>query len=61
MNNKFLNANNSDQLDTYEAEIIEDIPEQFDLSRYKKSSQTKPLETDRQYRQAQQPPQHQRQ
>lgn len=59
MNNKFLNANNSDQLDTYEAEIIEDIPEQFDLSRYKKSSQTKPLETDRQYRQAQQPPQQQ--
>ena len=28
---------NNDQLDTYEAEIIEDIPEQFDLSRYKKS------------------------
>lgn len=26
------------QLDGYEAEIVEDIPEQFDLSRYKKSN-----------------------
>lgn len=26
------------QLDGYEAEIVEDIPEQFDLSRYKKAN-----------------------
>lgn len=35
--NKFL-THTSDTLDTYDAEIIEDIPEQFDLSRYKSKS-----------------------
>lgn len=39
MNNKY--SHNADHLDTYDAEIIEDIPEQFDLNRYKKSSQSK--------------------
>ena len=32
--NKYLSSN---QLDSYEAEIVEDIPEQFDLSRYRKN------------------------
>ena len=27
---------NSNDLDNYDAEIVEDIPEQFDLSRYRK-------------------------
>jgi hypothetical protein len=36
-NNTHTNNNNA-QLDNYEAETVEDIPEQFDLSRYKKIS-----------------------
>jgi hypothetical protein len=36
--NKYLSPNSQQQLDSYEAEIVEDIPEQFDLSRYKKSN-----------------------
>ena len=34
------NHHNNYQLDGYEAEIVEDIPEQFDLSRYKKSNKS---------------------
>jgi hypothetical protein len=40
------------QLDNYEVEIVEDIPEQFDLSRYKKSK----MQNTQQYRTAPQPP-----
>ena len=40
------------QLDNYEVEIVEDIPEQFDLSRYKKSK----MQNTQQYRAAPPPP-----
>ena len=51
MNNKY--SHNTDHLDTYDAEIIEDIPEQFDLNRYKKASQLKASSQDTQYRSVQ--------
>jgi hypothetical protein len=49
------NTNNtSTQLDNYEAETVEDIPEQFDLSRYKKISKMHQQNQQQQQQQQQQ-------
>ena len=36
----FSKNNNTNDLDNYDAEIVEDIPEQFDLSRYRKQQKS---------------------